>query len=226
MDSGSVILILKGAINHMEIFKESLVQKEKFRTAANKLLNNCFVIKKKEDTRSDYIFIVQNKNLFVEYFDLLGYKLEINDMQGVVGLMSISGAGRIRLKKIESIILLILRLLYIEKRKELSLNDEVVVLIDEIQQKYNMLKIDSKLTLDKTMLRDNIRLFKKYNIVTNLDSDVTLSDSRIRIYPSVLFAVPNDNLTSMYEAINEKLNKYANGGENYDDEEAMSDSIN
>ncbi len=207
----------------MEILKESLIQKEKFRVAANKLLNNCFIVKKKEDTRNDYIFIIQNKDLFIEYFDLLGYRLEINDMQGVVALTSINGTGRLRLKKVESIVLLILRLLYIEKRKELSLNDEVVVLSDEIQQKYNMLKIETKLNLDKTMLRDNIRLFKRYNLVANLDSDVTMSDARIRIFPSILFALPNDNLTIMYEAINEKLNKYVNGGESNDEEETMQD---
>lgn len=181
----------------MEIIKESLVQKEKFKVAANKLLNNCFIIKKKEDTRNDYIFIIQNKELFIEYFDLLGYKVEINDMQGVVTLTNINGLGRLRLKKIESIILLILRLLYIEKRKELSLNEDVVVLSDDIHQKYNMLKIDAKSNLDKTLLRDTTRLFKKYNIISNLDSDVTMSDARIKIYPSVLFAVPNDNLTMM-----------------------------
>lgn len=207
----------------MEIFKESLVQKEKFRTAANKLLNNCFIIKKKEDNRNDYIFIVQNKDLFTEYFDLLGYKVDINDMQGVVALTSVSGVGRLRLKKIESVILLILRLLYIEKRKELSLNEDVVVLSDEIHQKYNMLKIDAKANLDKTLLRDAIRLFKKYNIVSSLDTDVTMSDARIKIFPSVLFAVPNDNLTAMYESINEKLNKYMNGGEQNDDEETVQD---
>lgn len=214
---------LRGIKSNMEILKESVIQKEKFRVAANKLLNSCFIIKKKEDTRNDYIFIIQNKDLFIEYFDLLGYKLEINEMQGVVALASLSGTGRLRLKKIESIFLLILRLLYIEKRKELSLNEDVVVLIDEIQLKYNMLKIEAKQNLDKTILRDNIRLFKRYNIVTNLDSDVTMSDARIRIYPSVLFAVPNDNLTVLYDAINEKLNKYMNGGEQNDDEETLQD---
>lgn len=207
----------------MEIIKESLVQKEKFKVAANKLLNNCFIIKKKEDTRNDYIFIIQNKELFIEYFDLLGYKVEINDMQGVVTLTNINGLGRLRLKKIESIILLILRLLYIEKRKELSLNEDVVVLSDEIHQKYNMLKIDAKSNLDKTLLRDTTRLFKRFNIISNLDSDVTMSDARIKIYPSVLFAVPNDNLTMMYDAINEKLSRYMNGGEQNDDEEVVQD---
>ena len=186
----------------MEVFKESLVQKEKFRVAANKLLNNCFIIKKKEDTRNDYIFIIQNKDLFIEYFDLLGYKIEINDMQGVVALTSINGTVRLSLRKIESIILLIVRLLYIEKRKEISLNEDIVVLVDEIHQKYNMLKIDAKSNLDKTILRDTIRLLKRYNIISNLDTDVTMSDARIKIFSSVLFAVPNDNLTTMYDAIN------------------------
>ena len=207
----------------MEIFKESTTQKEKFRISANKLLNNCFIVKKKEDTRNDYIFIVQNKEHFIEYFDLLGYKIEINENQGVVALTSINGTGRLKLKKIESIILLILRLLYIEKRKELSLNDEVVILVDEIHQKYNMLKIDAKPTLDKTMLKATISLFKKYNIVVNIDSDFLMSDARIRIYPSVLFAVTNDNITSMYDNINDKLSKYIKGGEQSDDEEAVQD---
>ncbi|MEK3988426.1 MULTISPECIES: DUF4194 domain-containing protein [Robertmurraya] len=207
----------------MEILKESVIQKEKFRTTANKLLNHCFILKKKDDTRNDYIFIVQNRELFIEYFDLLGYKIEINEMQGVVALTNVAGTGRIRLRKIESIILLILRLLYIEKRKELTLNEEVIVLSDEIHEKYNMLKIEAKTNIDKTVFRDTIRLFKRFNIVSNLDSDVTMSDARIKIYPSVLFAVPNDNLTLLYDAINEKLNKYMNGGEQNDDEETMQD---
>ncbi len=207
----------------MEVFKESHVQKEKFRVAANKLLNNCFIIKKKEDTRNDYIFILQNKALFVEYFDLLGYKININENQGVVALTNINGTGRLRLKKVESILLLILRLLYIEKRKELSLTEDVVVLTDEMHQKYSMLKIEAKLNLDKTTLRDTIRLFKRYNIVTNIDRDVTMSDARIKIYPSVLFAIPNENLNSMYDAINEKLNQYVMGGESSDDEDVDQD---
>ena len=160
---------------------------------------------------------------FIEYFDLLGYKIEINEMQGVVALANINGSGRLRLRKIESIILLILRLLYIEKLRELSLNEEVVVLSDEIQQKYNMLKIEAKANIDKTVFRDTVRLFKRYNIVSNIDTDITLSDARIKIYPSVLFALPNDNLTKMYDAINDKLDKYLNGGEQIDDEETMQD---
>ncbi|HAE61801.1 MAG TPA: hypothetical protein DCG38_05665 [Eubacteriaceae bacterium] len=207
----------------MEIFAESQVQKEKFKIAANKLLNSCFIIKKKEDTRSDYIFILQNNEMFTEYFNLLGYSLVINETQGVIALNSSTGTGRLRLKKIESIILLILRLLYIEKRKDLSLTEDVMVLSEEIHQKYSMLKIQAKPNLDKTTLREAARLFKKYNIILPIDRDVTTVDARIKIYPSVLLAMPNDNLNNIYEYVNERLNQYAMGGESNDDEETGQD---
>ena len=207
----------------MEIFAESAVQQEKFRSAANKLLNACFIVKKKEETRNDYVFILQHRQLFNDYFSLLGYQVEINEGHGVVALVNVNGTGRLRLKKIESVLLLILRLLYLEKRKELSLVDDVIVLTDEIQQKYSMLKIGPKANLDKTTLRDVIRLFRRYNLIAPLDREVTLSDARIKIYPSILFAVPNDNLNSMYDTVNEKLNQYATGGESSDDEDTDQD---
>lgn len=203
----------------MEIFKESTAQKDKFRSAANKLLNQCFIVKKKEDMRSDYVFILQNRLYFEEYFDLLGYELRINENSGVIGLQNYHGSGRLRLKKIESILLLILRLLYIEKKKELGLSDEVIILTEDIHNKYNMLKIDAKSNLDKTTLRDTIRLFRRYNIVANIDTDVTYPEARIRIFPSVMFALSGDNINDLHQALEDRLSKYMTGGEVESDQE-------
>lgn len=209
----------------MEIFKESAVQKDKFRACANKLLNSCFLLKRKEDTRNDYIFLLQNKEFFIEYFDLLGYEVDINEMYGVISLISTTGTGRLRLKKNESVLLLILRLLYIEKSKELRLNDDVIILIEEMHEKYDMLNINAKQRLDKTTLKTVFTTFKRYNLVSNIDRDVTSFETRIKIYPSILFAVPNDNIDNMYNAVIDKLDSYRNrGDEDYeedDDEETM-----
>lgn len=95
----------------LEILNESAAQKEKFRTAANRLLNQCFLMKKKEDTRKDYIFVRQNINMFREYFDLLGYDIRLNEDQGMAALVNRFGTGRLSLNKTDSILLLILRLL-------------------------------------------------------------------------------------------------------------------
>ena len=191
----------------MEIGLESSTQKDKFRIVANKLLNTCFILKRKEDTRDDYFYIIQNKKYFVDYFDLLGYSIDVNESLGVISIRNDFGTGRLRLKKIESILLLILRLLYVEKRKELSLNKDVIVLSDEIQQKYALLNLKTKTRLDKTMLKDTLRIFRKYNLISNLDSDVTLSDARVVIYPSILFALSNDDVTDLYEKVHVKLTK-------------------
>lgn len=207
----------------MDIFKESVIQKDKFRNAANKLLNHCFIVKRKEDLRSDYIFIIQNKEYFEEYFDLLGYELKINENSEVIGLLNYNGTGRLRLKKIESIILLILRLLYIEKRKELGFHDDVIVLAESIHEKYGMLKIDSKINIDKTSLKEAFRVYKRYNLINTLDSDITKPESRIKIYPSVLFAVSNDNINDLYDQVKSKLDYYLNGGETANDEEVDED---
>lgn len=194
-----------------EELMESVAEREKFRVAANKLLNQCFLLKKKEDTRKDYIYVRENMKLFGQYFDFLGYKVRINEDQGVIALVGDYETGRLQLTKIESIALLILRLLYIEKRKEISSSyEDVVVLMEEIREKYSLLKIKSKPVMDKGMEKRMISLFRKYNIIKNLDADVNQADTRIVIYPSVLMAVTVDDINELYALTDKKIKEYGN----------------
>ena len=202
-----------------EILNESVAQKEKFRIAANKLLNHCFLLKKREDTKKDYFFVKQNLELFVTYFDLLGYDVKMNEDQGVIGLMNQFPVGRVELSKYESILLLILRLLYIEKRKELATySEEVTVLMEEIREKYAMLKIRTKPVMDKGMERNFVKLFRKYNLIQNLDTDVNQADARIVIYPSIIMAVTVENVNQYYEMTEQKLKAYAVGNDSAEKE--------
>ena len=201
------------------------VPKDKFRATANKLLNECFIIKKNKDTISDYNFILNYRNYFISLFDVLGYELVIQEDQGVIGINNPAGTGRIHLKKIESMLLLILRLLYIEERKKVSQTGDVVVIVDQVYDKYNMLKMKNK--LDKTTLRNSMGLFRRYHLIQNLDVDMSNPDTRVIIYPSILLAVANSSLDDMYQAAKVKLDKYGRGGEDRadssDDEEADED---
>ena len=201
------------------------VPKDKFRTTANKLLNECFIIKKNKDTISDYNFILNYRDYFISLFDVLGYELVIQEDQGVIGINNPAGTGRIHLKKIESMLLLILRLLYIEERKKVSQTGDVVVIVDQVYDKYNMLKMQNK--LDKTTLRNSMGLFRRYHLIQNLDADMSNPDTRVIIYPSILLAVANSSLDDMYQAAKDKLDKYGRGGEDRadssDDEEADED---
>lgn len=189
------------------------ISKDKFKSAANKLLGECFLLKKHKDTASDYNYILNNKDAFIEYFDILGYELIIDEQNGVIGLNNPLGAGRIHLKKIESILLLILRLLYIEKRKQLSQIDDVIIIADEIYDKYSMLKMNAK--LDKTAMRNTLGMFQRYHLIGKLDADMSNPDTRILIYPSILFAVTVSSLDDLYQSAKDKLDKYSIGGDSF-----------
>lgn len=189
------------------------ISKDKFKSAANKLLGECFLLKKHKDTASDYNYILNNKDAFIEYFDILGYELVIDEQNGVIGLNNPLGTGRIHLKKIESILLLILRLLYIEKRKQLSQIDDVIIIADEIYDKYSMLKMNAK--LDKTAMRNTLGMFQRYHLIGKLDADMSNPDTRILIYPSILFAVTVSSLDDLYQSAKDKLDKYSIGGDSF-----------
>lgn len=203
-----------------EEIMESTAQKEKFRTAANKLLNQCFLLRRREDTKKEYVYVRQNRELFVPFFDLLGYELRINEDQGVIGIVNQFGTGRLALGKYESIFLLILRILYVEKRKELgAFSEEATVLMEEIREKYAMLRIKAKPMLDKGMERQMISLLRRYNLIQSLDGDVSRSEARIVVYPSILMAVAVEDINDYYAMTEQKLQEYAGGNGNGEPEE-------
>ena len=54
-----------------------------------------------------------------------------------------------------------------------------------------------------------VSLYRRYNILRNVDSDVNQADTRIIIYPSVLMAVTVDDINAFYEMTEKKLRGYA-----------------
>lgn len=203
----------------MELF-EGMLQKDKdeFRRVCNKLMSTCFICRHNADTKSEYYFILRQKPVFVRYLDVLGYTLEINEEYGVIQLVNRENYNHLHLKLYESIVLLILRILYDEKKRELSLSD-VVINVGDIQEKYLSLKIREK-QIDKTTMNNALRLFKRYNLVALLDKDLWKEESRIVIYDSILMAVRVEDIKRVYDMIT----LYRKGGAgNEDTEESAAD---
>lgn len=184
----------------MDLF-EGMLQKDKdeFRRVCNKLMSICFICKQNEDTKSEYYFILRQRPVFARYLDILGYALEINEEYGVIQLVNRENYNHVHLKLQDSIILLILRILYDEKKRELSLSD-VVINIGDIQEKYLSLKIREK-QIDKTTMSNALRLLKRYNLIALLDKDLTQEDSRVVIYDSILMAVRVEDIKRVSDLI-------------------------
>ena len=146
------------------------------------------------------------KEKFEELLGVLGYRLEINEEYGVVQLTNALNTNRQNLKLYESVILLILRILFDEKKRELSVSDEVIVNLGDIQDKFLSLKIRDKM-IDKTTMGNALRLFRRYQLIELLDSDLKNEESRVLIYNSILMAVRVEDIKSVYD----KVDSYRKG---------------
>ena len=182
---------------------------------ANYLLNNCFLMGTVDTTREKYYYVINHEESFRQIFLPIGYTLVIHRNLRVVQLMNNHGSGRIALRKYESIILLIFRLLYVEKRESLSTNeDRIYATVEEIKNEYEKLNLPRK--FDRAFLEDSIRNIKRYNLVQVADKLVDM-DARIQIYPSVMLAMPDSNISKAYDETVKLLSQYENSEE--EDEE-------
>ena len=182
---------------------------------ANYLLNNCFLMGTVDTTREKYYYVINHEESFRQIFLPIGYTLVIHRNLRVVQLINNQGSGRIALRKYESIILLIFRLLYVEKRESLSTNeDRIYATVEEIKNEYEKLNLPRK--FDRAFLEDSIRNIKRYNLVQVADKLVDM-DARIQIYPSVMLAMPDANISKAYDETVKLLSQYENSEE--EDEE-------
>lgn len=200
-------------------FLEGMLQKDKdeYSRICNRLLSNCFLCKGNPTNRADYYFVLKYKDKFSAYLSLLGYRLEINEEYGVVQLTNPQNYNRYNLKLYESIILLILRILYDEKKRELSVSDEVIINIGDIHDKFLSLKIRDKM-IDKTTLRNAISVFRRFQLVKALDKDMSKEDSRLIIFDSILMAIRVEDIKQAYDKL-ENYRKGAKSNEETDENE-------
>lgn len=187
---------------------EGMLQKEKdeFKRICNRLIGTCFLCKGNVTNRSDYYFVLKHRDIFRKYLDVLGYRLEINEEYGVIQLTNPQNYNHLNLKLFDSVILLILRILYDEKKRELSVSDEVIVNLGDIQDKFLSLQIRDKM-IDKTTMRNALSLFRRFQIIETLDKDLGNEESRILIFDSILMAIRVEDIRQAHE----KLEVYRKG---------------
>lgn len=184
----------------MDLFENmSQRDRDEFRRVCGRLMSSCFIVRQNAATKSDYYFILRQLEVFSRYLDVLGYQLEINEEYGVIQMVNRENTNHLRLRLYDSVILLILRILYDEKKRELSLTD-VVINLGDIQEKYLSLGIRDK-QIDKTTMNNALRLFRRFNLIEILDRDLTKEESRIIIYDSILMAVRVEDIRRVHELL-------------------------
>ena len=155
---------------------------------ANYLLNHCFVLGGVEDQRSKYLYVQDHLDEVRAVFAPLGYSVLLYPAPLVNG----HEGSQARLLKYESILLLVLRLLYLQKRESLAASaDEVLVTVEEVQTELQKMNLPRR--LDQKTLENLMRTLRRYNLARPVGRLSGL-DSRIEVFPTVLLALPDADL--------------------------------
>ncbi len=181
------------ALEHM-----SVGQRNTFSDVANRLLATTFLSRDKKDNKEAYYFLISYKEIFDEFFKIINCELLLDINNGSAMLLTSGSQSALKLKRDETILLLIIRVLYHEKMKETSLNENVVANVSDLHEKYDNLEIKRK--INKTDLVSSLRLFRKYNLI-EITGDIQTSSAKIVILPTILMAINSEGINEVYNTI-------------------------
>ena len=172
----------------------------------NKLLQVNFLTKRKPGDANDYRFILAFKEIFIAFFTLADFTLNIHRDDEVVYISNDQLFNHMRLRKTESIMILILRILFQRKKDYVTLDDDVEIFLHEIHSELTRIGYLDHKRITKDRLKPALVFLRNYNMIDYIDRGLH-DDARIKIYPTILYVT---NLESIKEVVN-RLDEYTEG---------------
>ncbi len=157
---------------------------ELFQNSVHTLLNSSFIIRGLDEHKKYYQFILSNLKLVEAYLHCANLSFYYDES---IGIISRSGtpSDRVSLGIDETVSLLVLRLIYEEKRHDISLGEFPVLCIRDFLEKFSIL---SKRQPKKTRFREILRRFQSLKLI-HIEGDETDPETAIQLYPSIPFAL-------------------------------------
>lgn len=183
-------------------------EKTTFSRIVNKLLQVNLLTKRKISDANDYRFILAFKEIFEAFFVLMDFSLNIKREDEVVYITNDSLYNHLRLKKEESILLLVLRILYQRKKDYVTLDEDVEIFLHEIHSELMRIGYLDNKRITKDKLKPTLSFLRSYNLIDYIDRGLH-DDARIKIYPTIIYVT---NLESIKEVV-DKLDGYMEGSE-------------
>jgi hypothetical protein len=159
------------------------LEPEDFRGAASALLRRQFLTLERVRDRDPYRIIINHFDYFTNLFDALGWTLHRDDAFDLVGLLPTDAESFSRLKQIDTLMLLCLRLLYEEGMEKFEVTDGCVFEQSEtLLSRYETLLGRKRPQLSD--FREMLRTLKRYSMI-ELGEDAEDGLPRIRILPTI-----------------------------------------
>lgn len=190
-------------------------KKDLFAKLCDKLLGYNFVYGQLSEDKNDYYSILEMRDVIEAYFAMIEFQLVHDDMRKIFYLESSSDINRVRLKKMETVILVLLRRFYYTKSKEtIDANTNISITIDELLAAIDDTGIyKNKEKVPKTQIIDALSNLKKFKLL-NFDKKNYETNDVIEIFPTVSLVVKINDI----DLINNKLKTYIAKEEDGDNE--------
>jgi hypothetical protein len=173
---------------------------ERFRSAVHILTSKTFIIRGIDKERELYDFTVRNIALFDAWFSCMDASLVRDESLGVIAFRG-SGNTRLYFTKDEICAVLVLRLLYEDKKLEVTLTKFPVVTVRDFQDKYNAMTGDE---INKTTLKKVLTKLSGCKLISVESQDYADPEAVIQLYPSIPLSIDRNALNTAIALLGDK----------------------
>jgi hypothetical protein len=170
---------------------------EKFRTVLHILTSKTFIIRGIDKEWELYDFTVRNIALFDAWFFCMDASLVRDESLGVIAFRG-SGNTRLYFSKDEICAVLVLRLLYEDKKLEVTLTKFPVITVRDFQDKYNAMTGDE---INKTTLKKVLAKLSGCKLLSVESQDYAEPEGIIQLYPSIPLSIDRNALDEAVELL-------------------------
>ena len=177
-------------------------RKNTFSRLCNKLLNDNFIYADRQEDKKDYYEILSMKKLIENYFSMMDFDLVHVDSYKLFYIQTNADRNRIRLKKLDTVIVLVFRLLYHKGSLDINSSSDISTTLGKMITEINQTGI-FKSQPSMTDYMESLRLLKRYKLIDYNFKDFK-EDNVIVIYPTILYVAKVDSINML----NDKLKTY------------------
>ena len=211
--------------------KLNMTEQESFKRIVNWMLAHTFLLQDSyifddsmKRTNPDYLFVERNFELFEEYLEYGGFRLERDSNYGVIFLSSAYEFNRGKLDKMTTLMIYVLRLIYEEEREKLSLSGNIFTSTGDLIHKMISLGVIKKKPANQAM-RDALRTLNRFRIVEKPEGSWEDADTKLLILPTILFIVTNERISNMYRLLEEEAGEMPQEDEYEEIDQNVADTL-
>ena len=178
--------------------------KKNFSRITLRLLSESYLIRDVKEDYDDYYFAIsrENSSMIDAYLSIINKKLVIDKDNGIIAVNNINETSNVKLNKRDTVILLILKYLYLEKIKNAKdiTSNNIVVSINEINdfiRNYQIYRNELKLS----QIRDSLDSLEEYKCLNyKIDEN---GEIKIELYQTINYLVDIKDINELIATFKE-----------------------